>query len=320
MLIWKLRNYIADKLNITALAGRHSELQFSDDKLVFLPGCTLKGIPPEKRENPSIFLHIPKTAGSTVIAILEAEMIEAKSAYSRAVIQGYRPPIAIIPGWQGAWSNVQDRPDRYFLDADLISGHFPFGVHSILGGQYNYFTVVREPIARELSTFNYLYQTGAIEKEDDFTEFALRMVDNPQVRMIAGASSMSGPCDEAMYQQAIQNLESHFNLYGPSEKTDEVLNVLVSLYGWPPVAYTSFNITKKKIVDVIDDKLRQQLAEKHHFDTRLHHYVSAHWEQFKAEHVEAEHSLKAGDTVMLLDKDFQKTKGYQMVDYGKIKA
>lgn len=46
MLIWKLRNCIADKLNITALAGRHSELQFSDDKLVFLPRCTLKGIPP----------------------------------------------------------------------------------------------------------------------------------------------------------------------------------------------------------------------------------------------------------------------------------
>jgi hypothetical protein len=317
MIFWKLRNYLSEKLNITALAGRHSELQFSDDKLTILPGAQFSKQPPQVGGNSGLFLHIPKSAGTTVIAILEAQMLEKKTQYDRSVIRGYHPPIAIIPGWQGAWSDIDERSER-FNQADLMSGHFPYGVHTLLNRDYHYFTVVREPVAREISTYNYLFQTGAIEKDEPFDSFANRMVDNPQVRMIAGHTYMDGPCTQETYDVAVQNLEKHFRVYGPSEETDDVINVLIGLYGWMSVAYCSFNITKKKLVKEISDELKAELAQKHEWDLKLHQHVKTHWAKFKAEYGITNRKLSAEDPVLSINKDFSKTKEYSVVPYSSI--
>jgi hypothetical protein len=318
MFFWKLRNYLSEKLNITALAGRHAELQFSDDKLTILPGVEFAQQPPLPGGESGLFLHIPKSAGTTVIAILEAQMLENKTQYDRSVIRGHHPPIAITPAWQGAWSDMDDRSER-FNQADLISGHFPFGVHTLLNRDYHYFTVIREPVAREISTYNYLFQTGAIEKDEPFESFAKRMVDNPQVRLIAGHTYMDGPCTQDTYDAAIRNLESFFRVYGPSEETDDVINVLIGLYGWKPVAYCSFNITKKKLVKDISDDLKAELAQKHAWDRQLHEHVKAHWVQFKAKYGIKNRVLSPNDEVLSISKDFSKTKAYDLVPFSTLK-
>lgn len=317
MILWKLRNFLTDKLNIAALKGRHSELQFSDSKVTILPGVEFDNPPVWSQDQCALFLHIPKTAGTTVIAILEAQMLEAKKVYKRSVVRDYHPTIAIIPGWQGAWSDIQDNNER-FNRADMISGHFPYGVHTLLDRESHYFTLVRDPVAREVSTYNYLFQTGAIEKDELFQSFTRRVVDNPQVRMIAGHEYMSGPCNQDIYDAAIKNLHSNFSLYGPSEKTDEVINVLISMYGLMPVAYSSFNVTKKKLITQISDEFEAELKEKHHWDSKLHQYVKDHWIRFKTEFGVRERQLNHDQAVLEVSKDFSKSKLYSVKPFGEL--
>ena len=317
MIIWKLRNFLTDKLNIAALKGRHSELQFSDSKVTILPGVEFDNPPTFSWDQCALFLHIPKTAGTTVIAILEAQMLEARKCYKRSVIREYHPTIAIIPGWQGAWSDIQDHHER-FSNADLISGHFPFGVHTLLNRESHYFTLVRDPVAREVSTYNYLFQTGAIEKNEPFQSFTRRLVDNPQVRMIAGHEYMSGPCNQDIYDKAIQNLHSYFSLYGPSERTDEILNVLISMFGLMPVAYSSFNVTKRKLIAQISDELNTELKEKHQWDQKLHQYAEEHWSRFTTELGVRERLLDPDQPVLEVSKDFSKNKLYSVKTFSEL--
>ncbi len=191
-------------------------------------------------------------------------------------------------------------------------------MHQFLDREYHYFTVIREPVAREISTYNFLFQTGAFEKDESFGSFTKRMVDNPQVRCIAGHEYMDGPCTQTTFDVAVNNLETHFRVYGPSEETDDVINVLIGLYGWMPVAYCSFNITKKKLIKETCTELKQALIEKHAWDVKLHQHVKAHWIQFKEEYGIKNRVLSPNDSVLSINKDFSKTKRYSISQFSKL--
>src|SRR5262252_5423022 len=91
----------------------------------------------------AIFLHIPKTGGTTLQDIL-------RSSYPRDQVCTFKDP--------NRESEIENfkrlRPkkrERY----RLIQGHLSFGFHRHLPGNSIYVTLLREPIARVLSFYYY---------------------------------------------------------------------------------------------------------------------------------------------------------------------
>ena len=93
-------------------------------------------------KTPIIFLHIPKTAGSTVHKILHNEYKGLK----HFLCVNYKE-IELFEKL-----SIEEKKE-----IKIIRGHLPFGVHENYPGAITYFTFFRNPIKRSISDFNYLY-------------------------------------------------------------------------------------------------------------------------------------------------------------------
>ena len=90
---------------------------------------------------PILFLHIPKTAGTTVHQILNNE---------------YRglPSFSISHPDQISIFEKLSKEERWKIK--VLKGHFVFGADAYYSEPTTYFTFLREPIKRSISSFNYL--------------------------------------------------------------------------------------------------------------------------------------------------------------------
>ena len=95
-----------------------------------------------KRNCKIIFLHIPKTAGQYIHAVLEA-------AYDKTEIYPGRVNDHLL-------TSSIDSLNRY----NVFSGHFDWSLLDCLKGDKFVFTVLREPMERILSFYFYLHQKG----------------------------------------------------------------------------------------------------------------------------------------------------------------
>ena len=97
-----------------------------------------------------LFLHIPKTGGST---LEECLFVQCKNDDmcddSRSLIKGvyYYPGGFLnepLHGLSPSVRRVLGRPDLR-----VVQGHFPFGLHSFVAGSSTYVTLLRQPIERQ---------------------------------------------------------------------------------------------------------------------------------------------------------------------------
>lgn len=87
-----------------------------------------------------IFLHIPKTGGTTVSKILD-EYFPRDEVFT---VDTYNP--------DSSWNMLKDMSRNF----KLIKGHHVLGIHKLLHCTYEYFCYVREPVDHFLSTFYYI--------------------------------------------------------------------------------------------------------------------------------------------------------------------
>ncbi len=184
-----------------------------------------------------IFLHIPKTAGSTLLHILQ----RAYKPENRLFIEddSIHEPERVL----SSMSNAQKR------EIALLAGHVEFGIHTWLPQPATYFTILRHPIERIISDYYFLHQTphhplhdqvvnGQISLQE-YVDIPLVM-DNSQTRMLAGAWRQSGgPCTVKTLQKANENIQTHFSLIGLTEHFDESLVLLQRRFGWKSILYHS---------------------------------------------------------------------------------
>src|SRR5262245_40986893 len=89
-----------------------------------------------------IFLHLPRTGGTTIITVLEPVL---------------RPAI-----------NIEAADDLQVLlelsnskrcKLRFAYGHMPYGLHALVNVTCNYFVFLRDPVDRVLSSYHYIRQT-----------------------------------------------------------------------------------------------------------------------------------------------------------------
>ena len=249
-----------------------------------------------------VYLHVPKCGGTTLSQLLECGAQYQARGYRRYVIRDFSPGAFIRPGWTGAWQEIQRKLGEGQPVPDTITGHFPFGVHDLISRECRYITLLRDPVRREVSVFNYMYQKGFIRGNLELEKIIQdRMVlDNPQVRMLAGIDAMYGICTEETYQHAIKNLDNLFDLVGTVEESADFIRALAAWNRWPAMLYARAQVTGIKLITSIAPDVASLIGSYHSFDTRLHRYASEKWRDWKRKWVVAEPASGLDDPALFI--------------------
>ncbi len=194
-----------------------------------------------KIEEAVIFLHLPKTAGTTVNRLIEWEY-PLKEMYSVD---------PVLFQWSAA--HLRALPPERLRKIRMFKGHMAFGLHEILPQKATYITVLRDPVDRVISAFYFMrsYKLHPLYWKmrrqnwslEDFVRNAQR--DNVQSKIVAGAN-YEEPCTREIAETAKDNLRNHFSIVGLSARLEESLALMKLRFGWKLNSYSSFNITRSR--------------------------------------------------------------------------
>lgn len=236
---------------------------------------------PGERET-LIFVHIPKTAGSTLNFLLDAHYT-AENSY--ATSQTWLHPDGSLDGF-----DALTEAER--AQIELLNGHMGFGLHRRLPQPARYVTVLRDPVARVLSHYHFectvpgplhdVLHSGEMDLLGYLDYQQAAGLDNLQTRMIAGNWHKKGygPCTPAMLETAKQNLRDHFLAAGLTARFDQFYWLLKRKLGWPTTFYVRHNRSsgRPRQQDLPDETVRL-IAENNRFDVELVHFAARRFQE-----------------------------------------
>jgi len=229
------------------------------------------------------FLHIPKTAGTTLIATLDS----------------YFDHDSIFPN--KVWNEVLTNKSKKRKTWKLIHGHFGYNIKPIIPREPIFLTVLRDPIERTISQIEHIrrdprgnnwVKKNFLSPNETFDQILgndkkNRVFRNTQTRYIGldcdviklTRSQTSKSLDdfrfdenlplfeneisgEKMLENAMKRLEK-FEFVGISEKFEESMFLLYYTFGWMPInrswklnvssAKTSKKDLSQKTIDILND-------------------------------------------------------------------
>jgi hypothetical protein len=222
-----------------------------------------------------VFTHVPKTGGTTLDHIIRAAAVASHKRVRRLRLrrENQRPR----PERNQQLLDLDLLPDNDLAAYDYLSGHFPFGIHHRLARPCLYVTLLRDPLARLLSNvrFGLDHRKWARDASVDALMKQGRLIDNLQTRQIAGVADRNAPCTAATLAAAMENLRAHYAVVGVTERFDETLKALITLFGWPDIAYSDRQVSNAPSDPELAARVRPA-AERHFaLDMELYAYARA---------------------------------------------
>jgi hypothetical protein len=178
-----------------------------------------------------VFVHIRKTAGTTVRRIIKR--------------QNKRRSTRMVP-------NYFVEPDRSLETARVLATTTPRGVRAVHGHMLfwpdlpwpagtRFFTFLRDPVERTISHYCWLRERSrkfTASLDQALVEGLIH--DNLQTRVLA--ASMPSVATEETLERAVANLD-RLSAIGLTERFDESVVLMTRAFGWQPMAYRSENVT-----------------------------------------------------------------------------
>jgi hypothetical protein len=203
-----------------------------------------------------VFVHIPKTAGTTLTTILRTNEPGTRTRHGGNVFKGSGGVKQGVT-FESLLKNEGGELDR----ARVISGHFPLGIREYVPNDraVRYVTVLREPADRTLSHYFAIRERrGGAQAQnklelaplpdeptlDDMLEGGY-LHDNVQTRMLSGLPQPFGEVDEEMLEQAKHNLRDELTCFGLTERFDESLVLAKRRLGLRNILYRPFVATSR---------------------------------------------------------------------------
>jgi len=229
-----------------------------------------------KTKQTVIFLHIVKTAGTTVHQIIDRH---------------YQPDEMYWIGTKGyTFEHFTSLSEADRAKIRLLRGHMVFGLHEFLPGPLTYFTLLRDPVERVISYYYYIRRTpqhycyDLISSNDmSLKEFIENKADiltlNGQTRVLAGGK-WHAECTEGAVEAAKRNLQEHFAIVGLAERFDETLHLLKKAFNWQNLRYTRQNVTvNRPRRDELAPATLDAIIKANQFDIELYQYATELFEE-----------------------------------------
>lgn len=231
-----------------------------------------------------IFIHIPKTGGSTLDKVIERQYPQpAIYALNREKVREAVTQFKALP--LSEKSHIK-----------CLAGHIPFGLHQYLDQPASYATMLREPVDRLISHYyfvkrfprHYLYQqvSSANMNLADYVSSGISSeLDNGQVRLLSGVEAVDtvfghAPVTSEILEIAKSNLLRYFIGVGLCERFDESLLLLSNRLGWKHIYYARENVTFAHPSKQDIPRQTLQVIEKHNeFDLELYEFTARLFEE-----------------------------------------
>jgi hypothetical protein len=225
-----------------------------------------------------IFVHIPKSGGMTLAAILQRH---------------FEPPA--IHGHPWSDHREIDLGDRDASRIRLLHGHVPYGSHELLSVPGDYITMLRDPVDRFVSLFYFIRSREQHELHPEATSMSLgefaeafeHHSRNHQTRLLSGALDDFSP---ATLEIAKRNLDERFSWVGLTDRFDESLLLLRRRFGWHDVWYRPVNVTPgRRPTASIEPAVADRLRELNALDVALVEHARARFDEALAREPDSFH-------------------------------
>jgi hypothetical protein len=258
------------------------------------------------RHRPSllVFVHVPKTAGSTLRSVLN---MNEPGARSRALGNVFKGGGGIDRAMMTRLAR-NEGPD--LGGVGIVRGHFPLGIREYLPEylpkrrELQCFTFLREPVDRTLSHYYAIRAVGGAYRlpplpPDPTLDDALAagyIHDNLHTRMLSGDPEPFGEVTDEMLEQAKRNLHDELVFFGLTERFDESLVLAKRRLGLRSILYRSSGRVNpaRPRGDEIPAELRRAAERCNRYDIELYRYAKELFpEQLEPRDLEFEVELAA---------------------------
>ena len=241
-----------------------------------------------------VFVHIPKTAGTTLTSVLS---MNEPGPRSRALGNVFKGGGGVKQGVRF----VRLRDEKGALDLEgvmVLTGHFPLGVREQLpkDRDLRFFTFLREPADRTLSHYFQIRESAerdrATGRERSKQEsFGLRPLppeptledaleggyihDNLHTRMLSGDLEPFGEVNDEVLERAKRNLREELVFFGLTERFDESLVLAKQRLGFRGILYRSSGRvnTARPRGDEVPKELVRAAEHCNRYDIELYRYA-----------------------------------------------
>ena len=210
-----------------------------------------------------IFMHIPKTGGTTLNDIF-------KKSYAENEIYNHVP----LEAMRNHFSQLKEEDKK---EIKAISGHHFYGIHDLFSKPYTYFTMMRSPIERVISLYYFLKTYPGYYEENmrnmSFEEYIDwdPQAKNGQIHQICGQNS------QLSLEKAKENLKV-FEVVGITEMFNESLLLLKNKFNWANIEYKKKNVTKSRPrISEVSPKIIKKIEKNNELDIELYEFIKSNF-------------------------------------------
>jgi hypothetical protein len=243
----------------------------------------------------TVFVHIPKTAGTSVRLLFES------NHKRQQLLRVY--PIPNNRPWSVTREELVAMPAEELADVEVVFGHLPFGIHRRLPRPCRYVTVIRHPVDRVVSHYYHhvrrvaqgrpadvpidkavaaglslaAFARGEIPNFNAKSPRAAPPSRNLMTRLLSSSfpTGAGGPDDPVLLEQAKRNLAEHFLLIGVTEHLPGFVKLLGRELGWSDSGNLQRANTNpnRPTVESLDPETVEVIRQHNQLDLALYEHV-----------------------------------------------